>query len=292
VGLLKRLLRSYTAHGASDLAALLTYFGFLALFPMLLAGVTVLGIVLRHNPDLQQRVLSSSLVQFPVIGEDLRSNVQSLPGVGGLATGLVVGLMGARGFCLGLQRTIETVWAVPAAERPRWLSAQLRTVKLVAVAGAGILVSTAVTTVATASVFRLALLALVVPGTALLVLAALRVTAADVVPTRDLAVAAAVAAVGLVGLQAVGAQLVQHLTTSRAVYGAFAAILGLLAWIHLQVQVLVLGLEVGHLAGERRAEASEAAVTTARAPQPPGRRAARRTSPIGPAREARRTGGW
>ena len=68
----------------------------------------------------------------------------------------------------------------------------------------------------------------------------------------------------------IGSQLVQHMTTSRAVYGAFAAVLGLLAWIHLQVQVLVIALEIGRLSGER-----EPAVSPAAAPRRRDRVAAR-----------------
>lgn len=251
----RRLVRKYLTDGGSDLAALLTYYGFLAVFPMLLAGVTVLGLVLRGHPDLQERVLSSSVAEFPVIGADLRANVQGLPGVTGLVIGLVVGLLGARGFCLQLQRVVDVVWSVPLELRPRWLSQQLRTLRLVAVVGVGVVSSAALTAVATTSALRLLLLVLVLPGAAVLLFAVLRFVAPDAVATRDLAVAAGVAAVGLVGLQIVGAQLVTHLTTSREVYGAFAAVLGLLAWIYLQAQVLVLAMEVGQVTGTSRSTA-------------------------------------
>jgi membrane protein len=245
------VVRSYVAHDGSRLAALLTYYGFLAVFPMLLAGVTVLGLLLRGHPGLQERVLSSSVAEFPVIGADLRSNVRGLPGVSGLVTGLAVGLLGARAFCLQLQRVVEVVWAVPEASRPSWLSRQLRTLWLVALVSVGVLASGAATALASTSVLRLLLLAFVLPGAAAFLAAVLRFVAPDVVATRDLAVAACVAAVGLVGLQLVGAQLVTHLTSSREVYGTFAAVLGLLAWIYLQAQVLVLAMELGRASAHR-----------------------------------------
>ena len=248
---LKRLGRKYLDDGGGDLAALLTYYAFLAVFPMLLAGVTVLGIVLRNYPDLQERVLKSSVTQFPVLGTELRANVRGLPGIGGLVTGLVVGLMGARAFCLVLQRTVDLVWAVPKDERPTWLSQQLRTLWLVGIVGLGAVGSSALTAVASTSGWRMLLLALVLPLTAALLLAALRTTAPDAVATRDLAVAAAIAAVGLVGLQLIGTRVVVHLTTSKEVYGAFAAVLGLLAWLYLQAQLLVIALEVGQETGQQ-----------------------------------------
>jgi len=47
------------------LAALITYYGFLSLFPGLLLLVTILGYALSGDADLQQRVLDSALANFP-----------------------------------------------------------------------------------------------------------------------------------------------------------------------------------------------------------------------------------
>ena len=53
------------------LAALLTYYGFVSLFPLLLLLSTILGFVLSGDQRLQHEVLTSALHQFPVIGGDL-----------------------------------------------------------------------------------------------------------------------------------------------------------------------------------------------------------------------------
>ena len=53
------------------LAALITYYGFLSLFPLLLLLASLLGFVLQDNADLQQRILDSALSQFPIIGDQL-----------------------------------------------------------------------------------------------------------------------------------------------------------------------------------------------------------------------------
>jgi uncharacterized BrkB/YihY/UPF0761 family membrane protein/uncharacterized protein YjbJ (UPF0337 family) len=269
----RQLVRNYLAHGGSDLSALLTYYGFLAVFPMLLAAVTVLGLVLRNHPGLQDSVLSSSVAQFPVLGAELRANVRGLPGISGLVTGLVVGLLGARAFCLVLQRTVEVVWAVPLELRPRWLSRQLRTLGLVGIVGLGAVGSSALTALATTSGLRLLLLILVLPGTAGLLLMVLRITAPDVVATRDLLVASVVAAVGLITLQVVGTRVVVHLTTSREVYGAFATVLGLLAWLYLQSQVLVTALEIGQISGTSTSAVSSSGARVRRLTRHPRREA-------------------
>jgi uncharacterized BrkB/YihY/UPF0761 family membrane protein len=148
-----------------------------------------------------------------------------------------------------LQRTVDLVWAVPKDKRPTWLSQQLRTLWLVGLVALGAVGSAALTAVASTSGWRLLLLALVLPFTALLLLAVFRTTAPDAVATRDLVVAAGIAAVGLVALQLIGTQVVVHLTTSKEVYGTFAAVLGLLGWLYLQSQVLVVALDIGQLSG-------------------------------------------
>ena len=81
------------------LTALITYYGFLSLFPLLLLMVTVLGYVLQGDPQLQARLVSSTIAQLPIIGSQLRENVHALKGSG-------VGLAGRDpGHALRLRRT-------------------------------------------------------------------------------------------------------------------------------------------------------------------------------------------
>jgi hypothetical protein len=75
----------------SYLAALITYYGFLSLFPLLLLMTSVLGFVLGGDAHLQQRVLNSTLSQFPVIGSQLGDP----KGLRGSGAGLVIGRLGA-----------------------------------------------------------------------------------------------------------------------------------------------------------------------------------------------------
>src|ERR1700760_640552 len=72
----------------SYLAALIAYYAFVSLFPLLLLAATILGYVLSADPDLQQRILTSALSQFPVVGSQLHDPSR----IGGGATGLVVGI--------------------------------------------------------------------------------------------------------------------------------------------------------------------------------------------------------
>src|SRR4051794_39026102 len=67
---------------AGNLAALIAYCAFFSIFPLLLVLVTVTGFVLAGNPELQQRLLDSALSQFPVIGDQLRTNIGAYKGSG------------------------------------------------------------------------------------------------------------------------------------------------------------------------------------------------------------------
>jgi Virulence factor BrkB len=67
------VVRKYGDDQAGHYAALLAYYTFLSVFPLLLVLVSVLGIALRDNPDLRGRVLDSGLASFPMIGNQLRA---------------------------------------------------------------------------------------------------------------------------------------------------------------------------------------------------------------------------
>ena len=56
---------------AGNLAMLVAWFAFVSIFPLMLVLVTVLDIVLKNNPDLQHRLLNSALSQYPLIGQQL-----------------------------------------------------------------------------------------------------------------------------------------------------------------------------------------------------------------------------
>src|SRR5476649_396305 len=80
VGFLAAVVKKFTDDQAGHLAALIAYYGFVSLFPLLLVLVTVLGFVLEGSPKTQASVLHSALGQFPIIGNQLQSNVHSLKG--------------------------------------------------------------------------------------------------------------------------------------------------------------------------------------------------------------------
>ncbi len=237
------------------LAALITYYGFLSLFPGLLLLVTTLGYVLAGDASAQQHILDTALARFPVIGTQLEQNLTS---VQGNPIAVVVGVLGLLYGVLGVgqatQLAFNRAWAVPRSERPNPLRSRLRSFGLVMLVGAGLVVTTVVTGIGAASgaldshasaLVRLAVLLGSVLTNVALFVAGFRLLTARDVAVRDLVPGAVFAAVCWQGLQALGATYVSHIVSrSSDIYGVFGVVLGLLAWIYLTATITVVAAEL------------------------------------------------
>ena len=127
------------------LAALLTYYAFVSLFPLLLLLSTVLGLVLANDPTLQNEVLSSALHHFPVIGVDLARPRHLSGGTVGLTVGILGSLYGGLGVAQAFQYATNTMWGVPRNNRPNPFRARGRSLVLLGTAGLAFLVTTGLT---------------------------------------------------------------------------------------------------------------------------------------------------
>lgn len=235
---------------AGVLAMAVSCYAFLAVFPLLLVLVTVLGIVLRDDPDAQQTVLHSALAEFPIIGTQLRENVHSLNRTGvGLIIGLLGSLWGVRGVASSAQVVCSTVWSVPFTRRPPWAARQVRSLALLATIAVAGLVTGAVSSIAGVGSGRATwLVALDVIGSTLLdaplFVLGFRLATAPEVPTRNFLRGAILSAVLWQVLLAVGGYLVEHeLRHAEDLYGLFGIVLGLFAWLHVQARVSIFVLE-------------------------------------------------
>src|SRR6204780_2412450 len=124
------------------LAAQLTYYGFVSLFPLLLLLSTILGIVLAGDPRLQHEVLTSALHQFPVIGGDLAQPKRLGGGPIGLIVGIVGSLYGGLGVAQAFQYANNTMWGVPRNNRPNPIRARGRRLLMLGIGGLAILGTT------------------------------------------------------------------------------------------------------------------------------------------------------
>jgi membrane protein len=108
----------YVDDQGSYLAALITYYAFVSLFPALLLLTTVLGVVLVGRPELQEQILQSAVAQFPVIGQQLGQPQGLSGGTAGVVVGIVGALYGGLGVGQAVQNAMNTLWAVPRNDRP------------------------------------------------------------------------------------------------------------------------------------------------------------------------------
>ncbi|MFC9930902.1 YihY/virulence factor BrkB family protein [Streptomyces sp. NPDC127190] len=238
------------------LAALLAYYAFVSLFPLLLILVSVLGTLLSGDPELRRHVFDSALAEFPVIGDQLGRNVHSLHGNGvALAVGVVGSVYGALGVAQAAQYALNKIWAVPRHARPDPLRSRLRGLLFLVILGLGLCVTTLLSwAVSTATVFGTrpaigarfgAVVAAVVLNTGLLLLSQ-RVLTERELPLRRLAWASCGGACAWQVLQWGGSYYVSHvLKGATATYGMFGIVLGLLAWLYLGALIFLITVEVG-----------------------------------------------
>jgi inner membrane protein YhjD len=245
------VLKKFSDDQASQLGALIAYYGFFSLFPLLLVFVTILGFVLQGNESAQNSVLHSTLSQFPIIGNQLQQNIGSLKGSSvSLAIGLAGSLFAGLGITGATQNAFNQVWYVPHKSRPNFLTSRLRGLGLLMVLGVLFIVSTAAAGFVAAGAGSTVLatvggviLALVV--NLILFFLAFRFLTAAEVETRDLLPGVIIAAVLWQILQHVGGYYVDHVVRhAKETSGLFAFVLGLLAWLYLGGQVTLLAAEV------------------------------------------------
>jgi membrane protein len=240
------------------LAALITYYGFLSLFPLLLIFSTVLGFLLPGNPALQQQLIDSALGQFPIIGDQLGSTAQPLRGSGwGLTIGILVALYGGLGVAVAIQNAFNQVWGVPVHRRPDPVRARLRSLLLLGLLGLGVLLTTALSAVVAVGErfgpgLRIGAVVLAVITNAALFVLAFRALTTRKVAIREVLPGSVLAAVAWQILQSLGAIYVDYqLRGTSQVYGLFGIVLGLLGWIYVEALVIVLAAELNAVLARR-----------------------------------------
>jgi membrane protein len=235
---------------AGNLAALIAYYAFASIFPLLLVLVTVLDLVVRNNEKLRQQLLNSAVSQYPGVGDQLKNSVHGLTATGiALVIGLVLTLYGARGIATAMQNAMNSVWAVPRYRRPSFPWSLLRSLGLILVVGPGEIITITLSSVAGGSGHlggigsRIAAIAIALVLNVGLFWLGFRIATAAEIPTRDLRLSAILAAVVWQILQVIGGYFVSHQLAHNSAYGAFGIVLGLLAWFYLQAQITLYVVE-------------------------------------------------
>jgi YihY family inner membrane protein len=240
--------KKFSDDQAGQLAALIAYYAFVSIFPLLLAFVTILGFVLEGHPGDREKILHGTLGQFPILSEHL--TLSSLKGSSvALAIGVVGALLAGMGVTSAAQNAFNRIWHVPFKDRPNFIFSRLRSLAVLAILGTLTIVSTAAAGfVGASSHGALAVIAGVLVAfavnVALFMTAFTLLTAADV-SWREYLPGVIVAAILWQLLQHLGGFYVDHsLKHTQALYGIFALVLGLLAWLYLGAQLVIFAAEI------------------------------------------------
>jgi YihY family inner membrane protein len=244
------VVKKFSDDQAGNLAALIAYYGFFSLFPLLLVFTSILGFALQGHPGVERAVVDSALSQIPLVGAEIGRQGAHLRGSGvGVVVGLVGTILGGLGVTLAAQNAFNSVYAIPFRERPNFLFSRLRGLGALAVIGVLQIVSTGASGLVSAglggALLTIAGVLVAVLLNLLLFFACFRMLTDGAVPTRELFPGVAVAAVLWTVLQAVGGIYVRHvLNGARETYGTFATVIGLLTWLFLGARVLVYSAEL------------------------------------------------
>lgn len=236
-------------NNGSQYAGAITYFSFLALFPLLLLAGSVAAFALRAHPAAEQTLLTNITENFPGdFGVTLRDSVtnaidaRAAVGVIGLAGVLLTGLA----WIGNLRAAIDAVWGLRPAKR-NFVAAKAANLVVLLGLGLGSVVTLGLTVVGTSLtdqtvralgwsdvgplVKALGLLLAVLGDVVIFWWLLVRLPAVAVPPRVGLQ-AALVAAAGFEVLKVVGTYTVAH-TTRSPTAGPFAGIVAVLIWIQL-----------------------------------------------------------
>jgi YihY family inner membrane protein len=252
------VVKKYGDDNGGVLVSNLAYSVFISLFPLLLIMVTILGLVVAGHPSIQKDVTDAVANQIPLLGSTLTSNVHELrrSSTIGLIVGLLVLIYGVTGLAQAGLFTMQQVWNLPGPARPGYVQRLGRSLLFLALLGGGVIVTTALASLSTylhGWGFWIKLLINVVTaafGTGMY-LGAFRALTAKGVPTRSLLPGAITGGILWTILQVLGAWLVHHFLHSNSVYGIFASVLGLLAWIYLATEITVYSAEINVVLARR-----------------------------------------
>jgi YihY family inner membrane protein len=241
------VIKKYSVNDGGRLAALITYYSFLSLFPLLIAATTAARVFLIDNQYFQDSVAKTVDKYYPVLGDYLQNNVHGFTSTGlPLLIGFLVAVYGARGGASALRYALNEIWSVPKNKRLGFPASTANSLLIIFAGGGGIMLSTVISSYAAAltdaDIFVLvpyAISFLILICTFYLVFS-LGINSRE--PSRhDILVSAVTAAIGAQLLQVMGGYLLTHeLRNLSNLYGAFAVVLGLFFWIYLQVHVLLL----------------------------------------------------
>jgi len=236
------------------LASVLTYYAFVAIFPILLIASSVLGFVLQGQPELQDEILTSALGQFPIVGDQL-GRPEGLEGSrSAVVIGSIAALYGIVGLGQAAHNAVNVVWAIPRNSRLNPIISRLRSLVWLVTAGLALVMVAVLTSVVShlevfgtdvGTELRWLSVAAAVLINAVVLALMMKLSTPQPDRIRDVFTGAALIAVLWQALQVLGGFYVDRvITETTEMNGVFALVLGLVGLVYAATVIAMIGLEV------------------------------------------------
>ena len=254
------VVKKFRADQAGYLATLVAYYAFFSLFPLLLVLVSVLGFLLGNDSEFRERILSSVLAsQIPVIGDQINLSVTEIRGSGwALALGIAGTLIAGTSVIRALQHGMNEIWDVPHRHRPNVMVSRLQGLAFLALLGTGVVSATLIAGIGSTGggliplSLRAAGLATSVALNFGMFLVAFRFLTTARPTIRQVVPGALFGALGWAMMQVGGGYVIRTLLPRATyLYGFFAIVLGLMAWIFVGSNLTLLAAEVNVVKARR-----------------------------------------
>lgn len=233
------MMDGWRRHLSGRNASLLAFFSFLSIFPLMLAGVTILGFLLSDNPKLQETIINSAASEIPVLGKTLADNPESIDGsVTALIIGLSLALWSSTKAFVGLQGALDDTWEVHVDDRdnlPKLRGKALLGLAIIGISQVGSLTLAIVVAQAKLpAIGETAIIAATLVTNILVIAAMYRFLTSYSASWRDVWVGAIFAGLVFTLLQHFGTAIVQRLAEGdNEAFSTINTILGLITWLSL-----------------------------------------------------------
>jgi YihY family inner membrane protein len=257
------VVKKYGDDNGGVLVSNLAYSSFVSIFPLLLILYAILGLIAAADPSFREsaaKAKNAVASQIPLLGQTLASNVDTAHLQNSSKIGLIVGLLvliyGVTGLAQAGLFTMEQVWNLPGPARPGYVQRLGRALLFLCLLGGGVIVTTGLAGLTNylhdkSSWFHILIYVVTAAFSAGMYLGAFRALTPKGVPTRSLLPGAITGGILWTVLQVLGTWLVHRFLHSNSVYGVFATVLGLLAWIYLAIEITVYSAEINVVLARR-----------------------------------------
>jgi membrane protein len=248
--------KKYSEDQSSNMAAMIAFWAFFSIFPLMLALVTILGYVLPAGT--RTTVLQNVASYIPLL------DASTLHGLTGSWWPILVGLLTALWSGMSVTKTTEqafnSVWEIKMVDRPGFVDKLKHSLLALGTIGVALVVSVIISGFATGTSSgvnlgwwgRLIGYAIAIALDIGIFVAAFRLLTAKDVGIRDVLPGAILSGLVFWILQEISSFIISNrLNSAQSTYGNFATVIVMLWWFYLQAQVTLFGAQLNVVLKER-----------------------------------------